>query len=49
MNQAVGAFKSHLPDSSPVNLVTDKDGQGRVYVCTYPTMIGLIDTMDGAR
>ncbi len=49
VNQAVGAFKSHLPDSSPVNLVTDKDGQGRVYVCTYPTMIGLIDTMDGAK
>jgi len=49
VNQAVSAFKSHLPDSSPVNLVTDKDGQGRVYVCTYPTMIGLIDAMDGAK
>jgi len=24
VNQAVNAFKKHLPDSSPVNLVTDK-------------------------
>lgn len=47
VNQAVAAFKTHLPESSPVNLVTEKDGQGRVYVCTYPTMVGLIDTMDG--
>ena len=49
VNQAVGAFKTHLPESSPVNLVTEKDGQGRVYVCTYPTMVGLIDTMEGDR
>ena len=32
VNQAVGAFKAHLPESSPVNLVTEKDGTGRVYV-----------------
>ena len=25
VNQAVGAFKAHLPESSPVNLVTEKD------------------------
>ena len=43
VNQAVGAFKAHLPQSSPVNLVTEKDTTGRVYVCTYPTMMGLID------
>lgn len=43
VNQAVGAFKTHLPESSPVNLVTEKDKSGRVYVCTYPTMMGLID------
>ena len=43
VNQAVGAFKKHLPSSSPVNLVTEKDGAGRVYVSTYPTMMGLID------
>jgi type I restriction enzyme, R subunit len=46
-NQAVGAFKAHLPESSPVNLVTEKDTEGRVYVCTYPTMMGLIDQTDG--
>jgi type I restriction enzyme R subunit len=47
VNQAAGAFKEHLPDSSPVNLVTEKQGQGRVYLSTYPTMMGLIDQMDG--
>ena len=50
VNQAVNAFKAHLPDSSPVNLVTEKDQQGRVFVSTYPTMMGLIDdTKDGQR
>ena len=43
VKQATNAFKKHLPDSSPVNLVTDKDTEGRVYVSTYPTMMGLID------
>ena len=43
VNQAVAAFKAHLPESSPVNLVTEKSKTGRVYVCTYPTMMGMID------
>ena len=43
VNQAVNAFKTHLPEATPVNLVTEKDTEGRVYVSTYPTMIGLID------
>jgi type I restriction enzyme R subunit len=43
VNQAVNAFKTHLPDSGPVNLVTDKAIEGRVFVSTYPTMMGLID------
>lgn len=47
VNQAVGAFKTHLPESSPVNLVTDKNTEGRVYVSTYPTMMGLIDETKG--
>jgi type I restriction enzyme R subunit len=47
VNQAGNAFKAHLPDSSPVNLVTEKNTEGRVYVCTYPTMMGLIDVTDG--
>src|SRR3546814_6338602 len=49
VRQATNAFKAHLPDSSPVNLVTDRKGQGRVYVCTYPTMMGLIEEMAGDR
>ena len=49
VNQAVGAFKAHLPESSPVNLVTEKDKAGRVYVCTYPTMMGLINETTGAE
>jgi type I restriction enzyme R subunit len=43
VKQAVNAFKSHLPDSSPVNLATEKHTDGRVFVSTYPTMMGLID------
>jgi type I restriction enzyme R subunit len=50
VNQAVNAFKRHLPDASPVNLVTEKDAEGRVFVSTYPTMMGLIDeSRDGQR
>jgi type I restriction enzyme R subunit len=50
VNQAVGAFKKHLPDSAPVNLVTEKDTEGRVFLSTYPTMMGLIDeSKDGLR
>ena len=47
VNQAVAAFKAHLPESSPVNLVTDKESAGRVFVSTYPTMMGLIDETKG--
>jgi type I restriction enzyme R subunit len=50
VNQGVNAFKKHLADSSPVNLVTDKKTEGRVFVSTYPTMMGLIDeAFDGQR
>ena len=49
VNQAVRAFKAHLPGSSPVNLVTEKDTTGRVYVCTYPTMMGLISETKGSE
>jgi type I restriction enzyme R subunit len=50
VNQAVNAFKTHLSDSAPVNLVTDKASEGRVFVSTYPTMMGLIDeAFDGQR
>lgn len=50
VNQAVREFRKHLPGSSPVNLVTEKDANGRVYVSTYPTMMKLIDdAADGKR
>lgn len=50
VNQAVNAFKTHLPDAAPVNLVTEKNTEGRVYVSTYPTMMGLIDqSQEGQR
>lgn len=49
VNQAAGEFKKHLPDASPVNLVTDRTGQGRVFLSTYPTMMGLIEEMEGDR
>ena len=45
VNQAVAAFKVHLPEAAPVNLVTDRASQGRVYVSTYPTMMTLIEEM----
>lgn len=43
VNQATGAFKAHLPDSAPVNLVTERTSEGRVLLSTYPTMMNLID------
>jgi len=49
VNQACNAFKAHLPESSPVNLVTEKETEGRVYVCTYPTMMGMIDESRSGR
>jgi type I restriction enzyme R subunit len=42
VSQTVGAFKTHLPDATTVNLVTERREEGRVYVSTYPTMMGLI-------
>ena len=38
-----------LVESSPVNLVTEKDKAGRVYVSTYPTMMGLINETKGSE
>jgi len=44
--QAERAFRRFLPDCSPVNLVTNKGGEGRVFLSTYPTMMHLIDAED---
>ena len=51
VNQTVNAFKAHLPDSAPVNLVTEGAEDARVYVSTYQTMVGKIDEYrsDGTR
>jgi len=49
VKQAVNAFKTHLPASSPVNLVEEKEEEGRVFVSTYPTMMGLIDESKGGE
>ncbi|MFM7361720.1 MAG: DEAD/DEAH box helicase family protein, partial [Cyanobium sp.] len=44
--QAERAFRRFLPDCPPVNLVTNKGGEGRVFLSTYPTMMNLIDAED---
>ncbi len=49
VRQAVNAFKKHLPSSSPVNLCTERDTKGRVYVATYPTMMNLIEQTEGGE
>ncbi|MFL6210430.1 MAG: DEAD/DEAH box helicase family protein [Pyrinomonadaceae bacterium] len=50
VKQAANAFKAHLPDSNPVNLVTEREATGsRVYVSTYPTMMNLINHMEGDK
>jgi len=50
VNQACKNFKKFLPDTAPVNLVTDKATEGRVYLSTYPTMMNLIDEVqDGQK
>ncbi len=50
VNQAIKVFKTHLPDSAPVNLLTEKDTEGRVYASTYGTKMGLInDTKNGQK
>ena len=43
VRQAVKAFKQSLPDASPVNLVTEKETEDRLFISTYPTMMGLIN------
>jgi type I restriction enzyme, R subunit len=48
VRQAVNAFKRHLPEANPVNLLDEKDAQeSRIVVSTYHTMMGLIDESKG--
>lgn len=47
VTQAANEFKRLLPGVPTVNMITEKDPNGRVLVCTYPTMMGLINETDG--
>jgi type I restriction enzyme R subunit len=50
VKQAANAFKTFLPETNPVNLLEEKEETGsRVFVSTYPTMMGLIDQHDNAK
>ena len=44
VKQATKEFNKHLPNAGVVNLLDSPDGQGRVYVSTYPTMMNLINS-----
>ncbi len=44
VKQATKEFNKHLPNAGVVNLLDSQDGQGRVYVSTYPTMLNLINS-----
>ena len=48
VQQAVNAFKTHLPDAAPVNLVTEPYRDGRICVSTYQTMIGKLNERDAS-
>ena len=47
VTQAVKAFQRHLPAVTPVNLLVEREGESRVLVSTYPTMMGLIEDFVG--
>jgi type I restriction enzyme, R subunit len=48
VKQACDKFVEFLPDSSPINLLKSRDGVGRVYLSTYPTMMSLIGEANAA-
>ncbi len=55
VKQAHGAFKAHMPSAPGANLLEKHDparndhSGARVFLSTYPTMMGLIDEMKGAE
>lgn len=49
VKQAHNAFAEHYPESGPVNLLKDAKRTGRTYFCTYQTMMGLIQQVDGEQ
>ncbi|MGW6534821.1 DEAD/DEAH box helicase family protein [Streptomyces sp. NPDC055011] len=48
VNQAVKAFKEHLPNTPVASLLDDKHASAHVFVSTYQTMMRLIDSTDDA-
>ncbi|KAA2267000.1 DUF4145 domain-containing protein [Solihabitans fulvus] len=48
VTQATNAFKQHLPSVPTVNLLTEKDLSARVFVSTYPTLMNMINEVDGS-
>lgn len=50
VTQAAKNLREHLPNNTVVNLVDERDGDGEVFVSTYPTMLNAInDLRDGQR
>ena len=49
VRQAARAFTRHLPGTATVNLLENQHQEGRVYISTYPTMMGLIDEADAGE
>lgn len=47
VRQAKRAFAELLRDTASVNLVDERNGTGRVYLSTYPTMLNLIHENEG--
>ncbi len=48
VTQATNAFKRHLPSAPVVNLLEEKNLTARVFVSTYPTLMNMINEMDGS-
>lgn len=46
VKQAATRFVEQLPEVPVVNLVKNREGQGRLYVSTYQTMMGLAQQVD---
>lgn len=42
VKQTARAFRAHLPNAVTINLVEERGAEGRAYISTYPTMMGLI-------
>ncbi|MEU7992789.1 DEAD/DEAH box helicase family protein [Rothia amarae] len=46
VKQATKVLVEHLPQVPVTNLLTEKNSTARVFTCTYPTMLNLINTRD---